>query len=71
MKADLNFLGAGCNRCVGVVTWGGPGLVAYGAHRSVFLFNPEVLLCHFKTLKPYENTIIDYWSSTCKRFRLS
>ncbi|GAB4817645.1 hypothetical protein N2152v2_004691 [Parachlorella kessleri] len=41
VKVQLEHIAAGCNRCVNAVSWGGNGLVAYGAHHAVIIYNPE------------------------------
>nr|ATB19569.1 putative ATELP2 [Cupressus duclouxiana] len=35
------FIGAGCNRVVNTVAWGPSGLVAFGAHNAVAIFQPQ------------------------------
>ncbi|GLJ29453.1 hypothetical protein SUGI_0580580 [Cryptomeria japonica] len=35
------FIGAGCNRIVNTVAWGPSGLVAFGAHNAVAIFQPQ------------------------------
>lgn len=39
---ELEYTSAGCNRCVGNVAWNDEGIVAFGSHRVVVLYNIEV-----------------------------
>lgn len=39
---ELEYTSAGCNRCVGNVTWNDEGIVAFGSHRVVVLYDIEV-----------------------------
>lgn len=36
-------ISAGCNRVTNALDWGPDGLLAYGAHNSVLLYDPEVM----------------------------
>lgn len=42
MDVRLEHVGVGCNRVVNAASWGPLGLVAFGAHNAVALYNPEV-----------------------------
>jgi hypothetical protein len=38
------FIAVACNRVVGAASWGSCNLVAFGAHRAVAIFSPEVVI---------------------------
>ena len=42
MRVEQEHVRAGCNRTVGAVAWGTCGVIAYGAHHCVCLFDAEV-----------------------------
>ena len=44
-SVSLDYVGAGCNRVDNCLHWGENGLVAYGAHRMVVVFDPQVRAC--------------------------
>lgn len=50
MEAHLDHVGVGCNRVVNAASWGPSGLVAFGAHHAVALYDPEVSKL---SLEPY------------------
>lgn len=39
---ELEYTSAGCNRCVGNIAWNDEGIVAFGSHRVVVLYNIQV-----------------------------
>lgn len=42
VEVGVEFIGVGCNRVVGAFAWGPCNLVAFAAHHSVAIFDPEV-----------------------------
>ena len=42
MRLIPEFVSLGVNRVVGALDWGEHGLVAYGGHRVVAIYDPEV-----------------------------
>jgi hypothetical protein len=42
MEVHLDHVGVGCNRVVNAASWGPSGLVAFGAHHAVALYDPKV-----------------------------
>lgn len=43
MFVEQLHVSVGCNRVVGALDWGPTGLIAYGGHNSVVIYDPEVL----------------------------
>jgi elongator complex protein 2 len=42
MELTPEFVSLGVNRVVGALDWGDNGLVAYGGHHIVAIYDPEV-----------------------------
>lgn len=42
MEVTQSFVSVGVNRVVNALDWGPDGLVAYGAHNMVVVYDPEV-----------------------------
>lgn len=44
LNVESAFIGVGCNKVVGAAAWGPCNLVAYAAHHSIAIFDPQVCL---------------------------
>ncbi|KAH9300080.1 hypothetical protein KI387_011663, partial [Taxus chinensis] len=56
VNVDRLFIGAGCNRIVNTVAWGPSGLVAFGAHNAVAIFQPQAARI-LTTLPGHKDTV--------------
>lgn len=78
----LEHVGAGCNRVVGCLDWSECGLIAYGAHRAVVIYDPEVTLIESHCLKDFSKCsknlsahftiffpLFTVWQGDCHRYR--
>lgn len=60
------FIGAGCNRIVHNVSWGASGLVAFGAHNAVTIFDPKTSQI-LTTLSGHKGSVnCTHWIPTSK-----